>query len=198
MTAFATLRELAKRPDPVERCELCGQVVGPRHRHLVEPLSRRLVCACQPCSLLFLNDGKTKYKNVPLDARELCDFHMTDAQWESLLIPIGLAFFIKSSAQDRVLALYPSPAGATESLLSLETWTDIEADNPPLAELQSDVEALLVNRLGERPRYYLSPIDRCYELVGLIRGHWHGLSGGDVMWAEVKIFFEGLTESALA
>ena len=46
------------------------------------------------------------------------------------------------------MALYPSPAGATESLLSLEAWQEIERENPQLTDMQADVEALLVNRIG--------------------------------------------------
>ena len=56
-------------------------------------------------------------------------------------------FLFKSTPENRVLALYPSPAGATESLLSLDTWDDIVHENPVLTEMEADVEALLVNRL---------------------------------------------------
>ena len=50
---------------------------------------------------------------------------MTDAEWDGLLIPINLAFFLQNSMDSRVSALYPSPAGATESLLPLEAWSSI-------------------------------------------------------------------------
>ena len=36
------------------------------------------------------------------------------------------------------------------------------------------------------------PIDECYKLVGLIRLHWHGLSGGTEVWREVAQFFAEL------
>jgi hypothetical protein len=122
---------------------------------------------------------------------------MTDAQWESLMIPINMAFFFASSAELKMVAVYPSPAGATESLLPLETWSEIAAANPSLAEMRADVECLLVNRLGPArgfpdPEYYLLPIDECYRLVGLIRSHWRGLSGGAELWAEMEKFFSGL------
>jgi hypothetical protein len=45
-----------------------------------------------------------------------------------------------------MIALYPSPAGATESLLSLDSWGDIVSGNPVLDD--ADVEALFVNRIG--------------------------------------------------
>ena len=60
-------------------------------------------------------------------------------------------------------AMYPSPAGATESLLPLTAWTTLVADNPVLGQLEPDVEALLVNRVGESREYFLAPIDACYE-----------------------------------
>ena len=52
---------------------------------------------------------------------------MTDSQWDGLMMPINMAFFFRSTPQNRVIALYPSPAGATESLLSFDTWDEIEA-----------------------------------------------------------------------
>jgi hypothetical protein len=108
-----------------------------------------------------------------------------------------MAFFLKNSLENRVIALYPSPAGATESLLELESWNDIVAHNPVLNGMEVDVEGLLVNRLGysrgySAPEYYLLPIDECYKLVGLIRMHWKGLSGGTEVWRELGEFFTGL------
>jgi hypothetical protein len=200
-SAFATLRQFTARnvtgdPEPREHCDLCDAALPAQHRHLIDPVSRRLICACQACSLLFPRGSDTKYKSVPRTVRSFENFRLTDGQWESLLIPIGLAFFVKSSAEDRVIALYPSPAGSTESLLSLDSWAGIVDDNPMLAGIESDVEALLVNRLDQPAEYYLAPIDKCYELVGLIRANWHGLSGGAEMWAKTRQFFAELKESA--
>ena len=100
-----------------------------------------------------------------------------------------------------MVAFYPSPAGATESLLPLETWQDIEDANPVIKEMESDVEALLVNRVGHArgfaaPEYYVLPIDECYKLVGLIRAHWKGLSGGTEVWQEIGKFFDSLKQRA--
>ena len=80
--------------------------------------------------------------------------------------------------RDRVVALYPSPAGATESLVTPEAWEALVAENPVLRDFEPDVEALLVNRVGEARECYRVGIDECYKLVGLIRTHWRGLSGG--------------------
>jgi len=193
MTAFATLRKLARKPDLNEHCDLCGAIVAREHQHLIDPAARKLLCSCDACSVLFSVNGETKYKRVPRRVRFLKEFSMTDAQWDSLLIPIGLAFFLKSSIEGRVLAMYPGAAGSAESLLSLDTWTDIVRDNPVLDGMEADVEALLVNRLNRASEsYYLTPIDRCYELVGLIRSNWHGLSGGQEVWQKIEDFFTEL------
>ena len=119
-------------------------------------------------------------------------FRMTGLQWESLMIPINLAFFYRDSASARVLAMYPSPAGATESLLSLESWEEIVAQNKALQSMEFDVEAFLVNRIGSAAEYFIVPIDECYRLVGLIRMHWRGLSGGTEVWQEIHQFFDQL------
>jgi hypothetical protein len=82
----------------------------------------------------------------------------------------------------------------------LETWEDIERDNPALREIEPEVEALLVNRVGAArgvaAQYYIVPIDECYKLVGLMRLRWHGLSGGTEVWREVTKFFSSLKERA--
>jgi hypothetical protein len=125
---------------------------------------------------------------------------MTDAQWDSLMIPIEMVFMFRNSRLGKTIALYPSPAGAIESLLSLDTWSDIERDNPVLNDMEPDVEALLVNRVGAlrgvKPEFYAVPIDECYKLAGLIRMHWRGLSGGTEVWREVGTFFGELKGKA--
>jgi Family of unknown function (DUF5947) len=192
MSSFATLRSLAQKPRAEEHCDMCGAGLLHQHQHLIDPASRRLVCTCDACAVLFYQGGETKYKRVPRNVRFLGGFQMTDAQWDSLLIPIGLAFFVESSPENRVLALYPSPAGSTESMLSLEAWQDIVQENHCLTEMEPDVEALLVNRLDHAREYYLAPIDKCYQLVGLIRSNWRGLSGGTEVWEKIHDFFEHL------
>jgi hypothetical protein len=193
--AFEKLRRFVRSAPPAERCEMCSTALGREHQHLVELASRKMVCACDSCAILFTS--QTRYKRVPRRVRYLENFQLTDSQWDGMLMPINLAFFFRSTAQGRVVAMYPSPGGATESLLPLETWDEIVNENPVLQELETDVEALLVNRIGHsrgftRPEYYLGPIDECYKLVGLIRGHWQGLSGGAEVWQEIARFFTEL------
>lgn len=193
---FATLRGLARARAVVERCELCSAELRKKHPHLVEPENRKIVCSCESCAILF-DSQKGKYRRVPSRSRFLPDFRLSDAQWEGLMIPINMAFFFYSSPARKVVALYPSPAGPTESLLTFESWSELEAGNPILKEMNADVEALLVNRVsrardGAEAEYYLAPIDECYKLTGLIRAHWRGLSGGADVWAEIKSFFAEL------
>jgi hypothetical protein len=199
--AFRALRQFIRpRKRDVERCELCSAEVASEHLHLIEPASRKLLCTCNACAILFSGMG-TKYKRVPRRVLTLTDFRLSDGQWESLMVPISMAFFFRSTPDARVVAFYPSPAGATESLLPLETWKDIEGMNPALSAMEADVEALLVNRIGHTrgftaPEYYLLPIDECYKLVGLIRVNWRGLSGGTEVWHEIGRFFDGLKQRA--
>lgn len=195
--AFAALRRFARKRPAVERCEMCSQALGPEHDHLVEPANRRLICACQACAFLFESQSATKFRRVPRDVVFLRDFQLSDAQWDGLMIPIEMAFFFKSSPQGKMIALYPSPAGPTESLLSLNTWADLEELNPVLKGMQADVTALLVNRVGHvrgaaPAEYFLVPIDECYKLVGLIRTYWRGFSGGTEVWREIAAFFAAL------
>jgi Family of unknown function (DUF5947) len=196
-SSFGVLRQFVRRPSSVESCEMCSKELAVTHQHLLEPVSRKLICACDACSILFSSQGQTKYKRVPRRVRFLTDLQMTDSQWDGLMMPINMAFFFKSTPQKRVIALYPSPAGATESLLSFDTWEEIELENPVLLEMESDVEALLVNRIGHArgfssPEYYVAPIDECFKLVGLIRSTWRGLSGGTEVWREIGQFFSDL------
>jgi hypothetical protein len=196
--AFGALRQFVRRKKDVERCELCSAEISDAHPHLIEPAKRKLLCTCGACAILFAGMGM-KYKRVPSRVLALPGFHLSDAQWESLMVPISMAFFFRSTPDQRVIALYPSPAGATESQLPLDTWNDIEETNPVLQRMEADVEALLVNRVGHErgaaaPEYYVLPIDECYKLVGLIRARWRGLSGGTEVWQEIGNFFSGLKQ----
>jgi Family of unknown function (DUF5947) len=186
------LRQFARKLSTAERCELCSVELSPAHQHLLDPKTRQIVCSCDGCAILFCGQEGAHYLRVPRRSRSLSDFQMPDLQWESLMIPINLAFFYRDSAADRVLAMYPSPAGAIESLLSLESWTEIAAEHPALQKMGADVEAFLVNRVGTPAEYFIVPIDECYRLVGLIRMHWRGLSGGTEVWKEIHQFFGDL------
>jgi hypothetical protein len=194
LTALASLRRFVRPRAVQERCELCSLALTPEHAHLVELSCRRLVCACDACAILFSGSGAAKYRRVPRRVQFLPDFRLTDLAWEALQLPVNMAFFLHNSAAGRVVALYPSPGGATESLVALEAWQMLVEDNPVWRDFEPDVEALLVNRVGPARECYRVGIDECYKLVGLIRMHWRGFSGGPAVWDEIGRFFTGLKE----
>jgi Family of unknown function (DUF5947) len=179
-----------------ERCELCSEPIPPEHRHLLEVSTREMMCVCRPCSILFDREAASegRYRLIPDRRLFLEDFEMSDAQWESLRVPVDMAFFFYSTPAERVVAFYPSPMGPTESLLKLGAWEELEDSNPMLKEMERDVEALLVNRVRGAREHFLVPMDECYSLVGLIRMRWRGLSGGREVWEEIGRFFEQLRE----
>ena len=186
-------REAAvEREQELERCDLCGEPIPAQHRHLFDLSSRELLCACQACRILFERPaaGGAHYRLVPNRRIALADFVMDDAAWERLRIPVDMAFFFHSSEAERVQAYYPGPMGATESLLELGAWDELVRDNPVLATLEPDVEALLVNRARGARMHFIVPIEDCYRLAGLIRTRWRGLSGGEDVWKAIDGFFK--------
>jgi hypothetical protein len=193
-------RAAREREEALERCDLCGAPIAPDHRHLLDLKSRELMCSCRACAVLF-DDAAAgaaghHYKLVPDRRLRIDDFAMDDVAWADLRLPVDMAFFFRSSDAGRVQAFYPGPMGATESLLALESWRALEERNPVLASLEPDVEALLVNRARGQRRHDVVPISDCFELVGLIRTRWRGLTGGREVWEEIARFYDGLDRRA--
>lgn len=177
-----------------EVCEFCFAPLDPHHRHLLEIADQHIICACDSCALRFENVITGRFKLIPRDIRVLPDFHVSDLQWENLALPINLVFIFHSSLQRRPMAIYPGPIGATETPLALDDWQGITAGNPGVETFKPDVEALLINRIGEIPCYFRAPIDVCYELAALVRKNWRGFSGGSQVWLEIETFFARLHE----
>jgi hypothetical protein len=188
-------RFVKRKRDDDEHCDLCSAPLRDAHQHLWETSRRQAVCSCDGCAILLSESG-ARYRKIPREIRSLPSFVLADEQWASLNIPVDVAFFYKDTGAERTIAMYPSPAGATESMLTFDSWVEIERDNPVVAHLQPDVEALLVRRGKATHRYYLVPIDECYRLVGLIRSRWRGLSGGSDVWSEIGKFFDELDRRA--
>lgn len=181
-----------------ERCELCGLPLPSEHRHLLDLERRSLLCACRACSTLFdrASAGGGHYRRIPDRRLRLEDFELANAVWERLRIPVEMAFFFWNSAASRVVAFYPSPMGATESRLELDAWDELERANPVLAQLEPDVEALLVNRAHGARSHWLVPVDDCYRLVAVIRTGWRGFTGGKEVWLDIDRFFAELDARA--
>ena len=186
------LRLVAKADTKHERCDLCGLVLPMTHEHLFDVERRRLQCACTACSVLF-DATAGKRRRVRRRCLRLEPFRMSDAQWEALEVPVGLAFFSYSSSLRNVIAAYPGPAGAVESVVSDAAWADLVRDNAVLAEIEADTAAFLVDRLSAEPSYHVLSIDECYRLTGLVRKRWHGLTGGDGPLQAVREFLSGLS-----
>jgi Family of unknown function (DUF5947) len=172
-------------------CDLCGLQIADEHPHLIAVSTGQVICACKACGLLF-NNQNGKYKPIPEQTRVLSDFQLSEDQWNNFDIPVNVAFFVHHSARQRVSAFYPGAAGVTQSLLPLETWSVLVDQNPVLERMQSDVEALLINRTLASPEYYLVPIDQCYRLAGLIRLQWKGMFGGAGVAKLLRDFFRDL------
>jgi hypothetical protein len=175
-----------------ERCELCGERIGGEHAHMVDLRRRSIACACRACALLFTREGG-RYRTVPDRVCTDPRAPLTAAEWAELQIPVAIAFLFVNSALGRVVASYPSAAGATECELDLDAWDRLASGHPLLRALAPDVEAIIVfgggAMRGDLPggrgageaggiETFLVPIDICYSLAGALRLEWHGFDGG--------------------
>jgi len=187
--ATATTATATTAP-PVERCDMCGVTLSERHGHVVELDKRRLVCACRACYLLFTRPGAAggRYRAVPDRYLRDAAHPLSAADWDSLGVPVGTAFFFTNSALGRVVGCYPSPGGATECDLTLGAWDELAGTHPLLRAAEPDVEAVFV---ADREAIVV-PIDACYALVGAVRLHWRGLDGGDEVRRRLAAFVDDL------
>ncbi|MFR9750367.1 DUF5947 family protein [Nocardia sp. 004] len=176
-----------------ERCEMCAVPLAEPHQHVVNTEQRQLMCVCRSCYLLFADQNAAlRYRAVPDRYLVFPEFTISQAEWDAMEIPVGLAFFFRNSALGRTVAFYPGPAGATESELPIPQWNSVLLRHPELDVLVPDVEALLI-RVPERgtPRAtcLLLPIDACYEFVGRMRLLWRGFDGGQQVRRYLEEFF---------
>src|SRR4029450_5326829 len=192
---LSVLRRIATRPPPdpdLLTCDMCAEPITSDHSHVVDIHSRQLMCTCRGCGLLFTAESANqRFRAVPDRYLSFPDFGLTEAGWESLDIPVGLAFFFSSSVLDRVVAFYPGPAGVTESEVGLAGWAGVLASNLELGVLSDDVEALLVRAPDpdHEAECFLVPIDACYELAGRLRTVWRGFDCGADARAAIAEFF---------
>ena len=191
--ALARVIRRARTRGPVgERCDLCGAELPEEHRHLLDTDRREISCVCQACALLFNREIASVGHYLLIPRRRI---RLSEIATDGLGVPVGLAFFVLRPGE-AVDAHYPSPAGPTRWEVDPVAWRDVVASCPPLADMQPEVEALLVNTARGRGEYWLTPIDACFALVALVRREWRGLSGGTRVWQEIDQFFADLTEAA--
>lgn len=200
MVSSSLISKLRKIATPlpeeqVEQCSFCGRLLPADHRHFVDLSATKFMCTCEMCAITLAESEK--YKPLPQRSLELEGFRMPDALWSDFLIPVNMAFFVLSSTRNGAVAYYPAPTGATESKLKMEPWNDLVQLNPLLNELTPDLEALLVNRLGNVGQYYIVPIDSCYKLIGMIRIAWKGIFGGKEVNDIINQFFSELKERSV-
>jgi hypothetical protein len=184
-----------------ERCERCAAPIGLEHHHVVDLATRRLLCSCSGCHLLLTaEEDHPRFRPVPDRYLSFPGLQLDEADWDALQIPVGLACVVHDSVRDRMIAVYPGPAGATVSQLTLDSWTWITAANPLLKTLQPDVEALLFNREGRGRNArscHLVPIEACYQLVGTMRQNWLGIDGGQPAREAMRAFFADVRNRSL-
>jgi hypothetical protein len=195
----------AGQPAAEEACEFCATGIPADHSHVADLDSSTLMCACRACYLLFTHSGASerrqagrrgRYRAVPDRYRSDPARPLSVADWDALEIPVGLAFFLRSSEEGDLTAFYPSPAGATECRLDLEAWDRIAADHPLMGAAAPDVEAILISRGPPGGDggvdCFLVPIDACYELAGRMRLQWHGFDGGAEARQSIAGFLDGV------
>jgi hypothetical protein len=183
---------------PEEACELCAAAVGPAHGHVADLEHSTLACACRACYLLFTDPGagRGRYRAVPERYLRDAPRPLTAAEWAELDVPVGLAFFLRSSRRGQVGGFYPSPAGVTECTLDLEAWARLGRAHPLLLAAEDDVEAVLVNRTGTGVECFLVPVDVCYELAGRMRLLWQGFDGGPEARQSIAEFLDSVRARA--
>ena len=196
------LRELAQRPlvEPAplpepERCDLCGEPLPPEHRHVLDLASGQPECACRACSILFDRGaaGGDHYRLIPERRLRLQDRAVDARLWAALGIPVDLAFVTVADG-GTPLARYPAPVGLITSAPARDAWAQMTDADPVLASMEPDVEALLLNRARGANERWLVPVDDCFRLAAVLREHWTGFQGGDVVWQEIARFFAALNE----
>ena len=177
---------------------MCGVLVAAEHGHVADTHEHRLLCVCRPCYLLFSADGAggARFRGVGTEVRLVDDLALTESDWTTLQIPVELAFFFSQGDPPSYAAFYPGPSGATESTLDLSAWRDILESNPALASVRPDVEAVLLRHHAPGFSCYITPVDVCYELVGLVKLRWKGFDGGQEVWEALDAFFDRLRDRA--
>lgn len=198
-TTLGTLRRFAEIATDHRPCDLCRCELANPHRHVMDVTTRSILCACNLCAWTFSNDANGRFRPIPQFVTRV-DSGILDDLWNRLDIPIGMAFFtVEHLPQQESMilrAVYPSPGGPIVSSVDPLVWQSLfESHHRPL-KMQPDVESLLVRQTEKNDDCFIAPIDRCYELVGIVRRHWDGWSGGTAVHEAIDRFFLDIDASA--
>ena len=186
----------AAEPPPEERCEMCGVAIAerarPRRGHPGPPAALRL-----PPLLPAVQRRRGRWRPLPWRGRRpsasSTTWSSTEADWAALQIPVELAFFLSQGDPPTYAAFYPGPSGATESTLDLARVAATSSPpTPPWRPSSPTSRRYCCATTTPASRCYVTPVDVCYELVGIVRAHWVGLAGGAEVWARIDAFFDGL------
>ena len=100
-------------------CELCPIGIGEDHRHLLHLDERRIVCVCETCWSLRSGDAEFRPPGARTRAGSTTSSCPTSCGRRSRSRSASRSSCARAS-RGGVVALYPSPAGATESELDLD------------------------------------------------------------------------------
>lgn len=99
-TTVDRLRRFVSRATDHSTCDLCRSDLKDRHRHVLELVNKRMLCACDACALLFSDANGSRFRPIPESVKRI-DLTLSDAEWIGLGIPIGMAFFTVREQQVR-------------------------------------------------------------------------------------------------
>ena len=193
---LSALRRIATRPPPdpdVETCDMCAEVIGEDHPHVVDIESRQLMCTCRGCMLLFTAEtAHLRYRAVPDRYLSFPDFDAVRGRLGRarhpgrsgvLLLQFGSRapgrLLSGSGGRDRV--------GARPGRLVRRAWPPTRSStcSPMTSRRCSSADPTMIIK----PQCFLVPIDACYEFAGRLRQVWRGFDGGQDARAEIAGFF---------
>ena len=164
-SGFGALRQFTRSRSAVRAPSNAASCAVPSlhhdHPHLVELAKRQTPLRLRRLRHPLQRTGDARYKRVSRSSRFLPNFQMTDGQWDSLMIPINMAFLFHTSLENRVVALYPSPPVQPNPCCHSSLDGNRRAKPGTASTWKPDVEALLVNRVGHArglrdAEYYLA------------------------------------------
>ncbi|WP_053960305.1 DUF5947 family protein [Sulfobacillus thermosulfidooxidans] len=187
------------REEPVkgedEVCEVCNRLIPAHdHRHLLRLQTAQVVCACPHCALLFDAPGQNQYQTIPTRIKKLDRAILGQDFWDVMKVPVHLVGIIKRRGGQAEI-FYPSPAGAVSGGPISQGFLTPSLQQA-LGSVSDEVEVLLIADLAGMSEGFLIPLDRFYELIGLLRLSWQGLSGGNEVSRRIHQFFDQLAQQA--